>query len=72
MSVGLVSQNTAGQGLLLPGMTPDVIGEVYHYTPSLNEVLVGAGIWGVGALLYTSMVRISTAISVGEFRYRGA
>lgn len=35
-----------GMGLLLPGMTPDMLGEVYRYVPSLNEVMVGAGIWG--------------------------
>jgi molybdopterin-containing oxidoreductase family membrane subunit len=59
-----------GLGLLLPGMTPDVIGEVYHYNPSLNEILVGAGVWGVGALLFTLMAKVSSAISAGEFRYQ--
>lgn len=59
-----------GLGLLLPGMTPDALGEVYRYDPSLNEVMVGIGVWGVGALLFTLMVKVSTAISAGEFRYR--
>ena len=59
-----------GLGLLLPGMTPDVIGEVYHYNPSLNEILIGAGVWGVGALFFTLMVKVSSAISAGEFRYQ--
>ena len=59
-----------GLGLLLPGMTPDVIGEVYHYVPSLHEVLIGLGVWGIGALLYTLMVKVTTAISMGEFRHR--
>jgi len=61
-----------GLGLLLPGMTPDAIGEVYRYDPSLNEVLVGTGIWGVGALLYTLMIKVTGAISAGEFRHRSA
>ncbi|MBW2242358.1 MAG: polysulfide reductase NrfD [Deltaproteobacteria bacterium] len=59
-----------GLGLLLPGLTPDVIGEVYRYTPSLNELMVGAGIWGVGLLSFTFMAKISIAITLGEFGYR--
>jgi Ni/Fe-hydrogenase subunit HybB-like protein len=61
-----------GLGLLLPGMTPDVIGEVYHYVPSLHEVLIGLGVWGIGALLYTLMLKVAIAISSGEFRHRHA
>ncbi len=58
-----------GMGLLLPGQTPDMLGEVYAYGPSLNEVLVGAGIWAIGALLFTLMVKVASAITRGEFRY---
>jgi molybdopterin-containing oxidoreductase family membrane subunit len=58
-----------GMGLLLPGMTPGVLGEVYSYGPSLTEVLLGAGIWGVGALLFTLMAKVAMAITIGEFRY---
>ncbi len=57
-----------GLGLLLPGMTPDPLGEVYAYNPSLVELIVGAGVWGVGALLFTLMVKVAMAITVGEFR----
>ena len=59
-----------GMGLLLPGQTPDMLGEVYGYGPSMNEVLVGAGIWGIGALLFTLMVKVASAITRGEFRYQ--
>jgi molybdopterin-containing oxidoreductase family membrane subunit len=58
-----------GLGLLLPGMTPDVLGEVYAYNPSLNELMVGAAIWGVGALMFTCMVKVAMAINQGAFRY---
>jgi molybdopterin-containing oxidoreductase family membrane subunit len=61
-----------GLGLLLPGMTPDVIGEIYRYAPSLNEVLVGAGIWSAGALSFTFMARVALAIEFGEFRLQRA
>jgi Ni/Fe-hydrogenase subunit HybB-like protein len=59
-----------GMGLLLPGMTPDMLGEVYDYAPSPNEVMVGLGVWGVGALAFTLMAKVAMAIDVGEFRYR--
>jgi molybdopterin-containing oxidoreductase family membrane subunit len=57
-----------GLGLLLPGMTPDALGEVYNYGPSLQEVLVGGGVWAVGALIFTLMVRVTMAINDGELR----
>jgi molybdopterin-containing oxidoreductase family membrane subunit len=61
-----------GLGLLIPGMTPDVLGEVYSYNPSLNEVMVGVGVWGVGILVFTLMVKVAMAINAGEFRERPA
>jgi molybdopterin-containing oxidoreductase family membrane subunit len=61
-----------GLGLLLPGLTPDTIGEVYAYSPSPIEIMIGAGIWGVGALLFTLMVKVATAIWADEFSHRSA
>jgi Ni/Fe-hydrogenase subunit HybB-like protein len=51
-----------GMGLLLPGLTPDMLGEIYHYRPSANEILVGAGIWGIGALVFTLMTKVALAV----------
>lgn len=59
-----------GLGLLLPGLTPDALGEIYRYAPSLNEVLVAAGVWGIGALVFTLMSKVAITITLGEFRYR--
>jgi molybdopterin-containing oxidoreductase family membrane subunit len=58
-----------GMGLLLPGMTPDALGEVYAYNPSLNEVVISLGVWGVGTLLFTLMVKVAMAITSGSMRY---
>jgi molybdopterin-containing oxidoreductase family membrane subunit len=58
-----------GMGLLLPGMTPDALGEVYAYNPSLNELMVAAGIWAIGALLFTLMAKVAMAVTVGKLRY---
>lgn len=57
-----------GLGLMLPGLTPDALGEIYRYTPSLNEIAVAAGVWGIGALCFTLMAKVAMAISLGEFR----
>jgi molybdopterin-containing oxidoreductase family membrane subunit len=55
-------------GLLLPGLTPDALGEVYAYAPSLTEVMIGIGIWAIGAFLFTLMVRVANAITADDLR----
>jgi len=57
-----------GIGLVVPGFTPSTLGEIYDYTPSSTEFLVGGGIFGVGALLFTLMSRIAVAVTKGEMR----
>ena len=46
-----------GVGLVVPGYTPSVLGEIYEYYPSWVEIAVSAGIFGVGGLLFTLMSR---------------
>jgi len=57
-------------GMVIPGMTPDTLGEIYEYVPSINEVLVALGILALGALMFTFMVKIATPILDGEFYYK--
>ena len=57
-----------GIGLLIPGFTPDTLGEIYEYTPSSTEVLVAAGIFSVGFLLYTIMLKVAVPVMLGEFK----
>jgi molybdopterin-containing oxidoreductase family membrane subunit len=57
-----------GIGLLIPGFTPDTLGEIYEYTPSSTEILVAAGIFSVGFLLYTVMLKIAVPVMLGEFK----
>ena len=58
-----------GVGLVVPGFTPSVLGEIYEYTPTGNEIMVATGIFGVGALLFTLMSRVAIA-AVRVQRYR--
>lgn len=56
-----------GMGLVIPGLTPDTLGEIYEYFPSSVEIWIAAGIFSVGFLLFTVMVKIATPIMLGEF-----
>ena len=56
-----------GMGLVIPGLTPDTLGEIYEYFPSANEIWIAAGIFAVGFLLFTLMVKVATPIMLGEF-----
>jgi Ni/Fe-hydrogenase subunit HybB-like protein len=57
-----------GMGLIIPGMTPDTLGEIYEYTPTRMEWGVAAGVFGIGFLVFTLLVKIAVPILVGTFR----
>src|SRR3972149_5201610 len=50
-----------GMCLVIPGLTPDTLGEIYEYAPTLTEWLVTSGIFSVGFLLLTLMVKVAVA-----------
>ena len=53
-----------GMGLVIPGMTPDTLGEIYEYFPTVNELMVSAGIIATGSLVFTLLVKVATPIMV--------
>jgi molybdopterin-containing oxidoreductase family membrane subunit len=57
-----------GMGLIIPGFTPDALGEIYEYAPSLTELRVAAGVFAVGFLAFTLMLKVAVPISLGEFQ----
>lgn len=61
-----------GMGLIIPGLTPDVLGEIYEYAPSATEVFVAAGIFAIGFLVFTLMLKAAVPIMLGEFTLRTA
>jgi molybdopterin-containing oxidoreductase family membrane subunit len=61
-----------GMGLVIPGLTPDTLGEIYEYSPSWTELWIAAGIFSTGFLLFTLMVKVATPIMLGEFYAAGA
>jgi molybdopterin-containing oxidoreductase family membrane subunit len=56
-----------GMGLIIPGLTPDTLGEIYEYYPTVTELRVAAGVFAVGFLLFTLMLKVAVPISLGEF-----
>jgi Ni/Fe-hydrogenase subunit HybB-like protein len=56
-----------GMGLIIPGLTPDTLGEIYEYYPTVTELRVAAGIFAVGFLVFTLMLKVAVPISLGEF-----
>ena len=56
-----------GIALVIPGYTPDVLGQVYQYAPSPTELRISVGIFAVGALLLTFLVKVATAIMFKGF-----
>ena len=51
-----------GMALVIPGMTPDTLGEFYEYVPTLSEVRVGAGIFAIGFLVFTLLCKMAIPI----------
>lgn len=48
-----------GIALIIPGYTPDTLGQIYVYTPSMAELRVACAIFGTGFLIFTLMVRVA-------------
>jgi molybdopterin-containing oxidoreductase family membrane subunit len=57
-----------GMGLIIPGLTPDALGEIYEYYPTMTELRVASGVFAIGFLMFTLMLKIAVPISLGEFR----
>lgn len=55
-----------GIALIIPGYTPDTLGQVYKYVPSVTEVRISMAIFGIGFLLFTLMVRVAIAALFGK------
>ena len=57
-----------GMGLIVPGFIPTPAGDLVEYSPSISEFFVCLGIWAMGALIFTMMVRVALAIQSGELK----
>ncbi|OGG94110.1 MAG: polysulfide reductase [Candidatus Lambdaproteobacteria bacterium RIFOXYD2_FULL_50_16] len=54
-----------GMGFVIPGFIPTPLGEVFEYMPTWMEVKVALGVYGIGALVFTLMMKPLRAIQLG-------
>jgi molybdopterin-containing oxidoreductase family membrane subunit len=47
-----------GMGLVVAGFVPNVLGRVVEYTPTLPELMITAGVYGIGFLVLTVMYKV--------------
>jgi molybdopterin-containing oxidoreductase family membrane subunit len=51
-----------GIALIIPAFTPDVLGQIYVYTPSMTEIKTAVMIFSIGFMLFTFVSKIAIAI----------
>lgn len=56
-----------GMGTIMPAFTPDTLGEIYEYVPTLHELRVGAAIFATGFMIFTVLCKVAIPIMSGEF-----
>ncbi len=55
-----------GMGLIVPGFVPSPLGDVVEYTPSLVELFVCAGVWALGVLVFTCLVKVGVPLQLAR------
>ena len=58
-----------GPGFVIPGFVPDPLGEIHEYLPNLLELMVSFGIWALGLLVFTLLMKVAIPIETGKFSY---
>ena len=57
-----------GLGTIIPGFIPDPWGKVTEYAPSWVELTVAAGIWAMGAFVFTVLAKAAIPIEIARER----
>ena len=58
-----------GPGFVIPGFVPDPLGEIFEYLPNLLELMVSFGIWAMGLLMFTLLMKVAIPIVTGNFTH---
>lgn len=56
-----------GMGTIVPAFTPDQLGGIYEYAPTLTELRIGAAIFAIGFLVFTVLCKVTVPILTHEF-----
>jgi Ni/Fe-hydrogenase subunit HybB-like protein len=59
-----------GPGFVIPGFIPDPLGEISDYFPNSLELMVSFGIWAVGLLVFTLLIKVAIPIETGKFTHK--
>ncbi len=61
-----------GLGTIIPGFIPEPWGKVEEYAPTWVELTVAAGIWALGAFVFTVLAKAAIPIETGRRRFRNS
>ncbi len=59
-----------GIGTIIPGFIPEPWGRIPTSSPTWVELAVSAGLWALGALVFTVLAKAAIAIEVGRSRWQ--
>ena len=51
-----------GVGLIIGGFVPSPLEEIVGYIPNLNEIMITIGVWSIGILILTLLLKIAIAV----------
>jgi molybdopterin-containing oxidoreductase family membrane subunit len=58
-----------GPGFVIPGFVPDPLGEIVQYLPNPLELMISFGIWAMGLLIFTLLMKVAIPIETGKFTH---
>jgi len=59
-----------GIALIIPGFSPDVLGQLYIYRPSMTELRTSMMIFSIGFLIFTLMTKVAVEIIFKDFNIK--
>lgn len=55
-----------GVGLIIGGFVPSPLEEIVAYIPNLNEIMITIGVWSIGILILTLLLKIAIAVKTQD------
>ena len=55
-----------GVGLIIGGFVPSPLEEIVGYIPNLNEIMITIGVWSIGILILTLLLKIAIAVKTQD------
>ena len=55
-----------GVGLIIGGFVPSPLEEIVGYIPNLNEIMITIGVWAIGILILTVLLKVAVAVKTQD------